>query len=53
MARPSTSHVLKAFEISKVVNEIVDINIMGQCSSSDDSDSDDDQSQSVTPRTHN
>jgi hypothetical protein len=37
VARPSTSCALLAFEISEVVNETLDDDIMGQCSSDDDS----------------
>jgi hypothetical protein len=53
MARPSTSCVLMEFQISEVVNEVLDDGIMGQCTVDDDSgDFDDDYTQSVTPGTH-
>jgi hypothetical protein len=45
-------HTNKQFEISKVVNKVLDNNIMGQCSLSDDSDSGDDYTQLKTPGTH-
>jgi hypothetical protein len=36
MARPSTSCALLAFEINEDVNEALDDDVMGQCSSGDD-----------------
>jgi hypothetical protein len=48
----STSHVLMEFEISKAVNEILDNDIIGQCSMSNDSDFDDDYTQLLIPGTH-
>jgi hypothetical protein len=53
MARPSISHTHKESEISEVVNEVLDNNIMGKCRLSDDSDFGDDYTQLMTPGTHN
>jgi hypothetical protein len=40
------------FEISEAVNDVLDNDIMGQCSSGDDSDFCDDYTQLVTPGIH-
>jgi hypothetical protein len=49
----STSHMLMEFDISKAVNEILDHDIIGQCSMSNNSDfDDDDYTQLVIPGTH-
>jgi hypothetical protein len=52
MIRPSIGHAFTEFEISEVVNKILDNDIMRQCCLGDDSDSDDDCTQLVTPGTH-
>jgi hypothetical protein len=50
--RPSIGHAFAEFEISEVVNKILDYDIMRQCHLGDDSDFDDDYTQLVTPGMH-
>jgi hypothetical protein len=45
MFGPLVSYAHAEFEISETVNEVLDYNIMGQCSLGDDSDFDDDYTQ--------
>jgi hypothetical protein len=52
MAGPSPSSMFTKFEISEVLNEVLENDIMRQYSLGDDGDSDDDYTQSVTPGIH-
>jgi hypothetical protein len=51
MARPSTRCVFRDLKVDEVINKAFNNNIIGQCTSADDSDFGDDYTQLVTPGT--